>query len=53
MEREGSTPFPRPRSPFLVMHFLRPRIPFVLKFKEIRLWRAAGGRGRAWRGRDS
>lgn len=36
---------PRPRSPFLVMHFLRPRIPFVLKFKKIRPQRAASWAG--------
>lgn len=36
-------PLSPPRPPFLVMHFLRPRIPFVLKFEEIRPPRAAGG----------
>lgn len=35
-------PLSPPRPPFLVMHFLRPRIPFVLKFEEIRPPRAAG-----------
>lgn len=34
-------PLPAPSPSFSVMHFLRPRIPFVLKFKKIRPPRAA------------
>lgn len=42
MGRDAS-PSPRPRFSVLVMHFLRPRIPFVLKFKKIRPPHRAGG----------
>lgn len=45
--REGGKhpPLPAPSPSFFVMHFLRPRIPFVLKFKKIRPPRAASGAG--------
>lgn len=55
----GKHPLSPPLSPCLVMHFLRPRIPFVLKFWRIRLRCASSGAGarlagegipqRAWR----
>ena len=41
----GRHPLSPPRPPFLVMHFLRPRIPFVLKFAEIRPPSSGGRRG--------
>lgn len=40
-------PLPAPNPSFFVMHFLRPRIPFVLKFKKIRPPRAASRAGGA------
>lgn len=51
-EREAASPSPRPQAPFLVMHFLRPRIPFVLKFEKIRqrLWASWAGACRGGEG---